>query len=360
MDIKQKLFNIEQEPDAGGKMRFLMTSAALDRDGEVVDPDGMKAEAFMANPVFLYGHDSYAPPMGIITQLNRTDKGWEAEVEWADAINPFAAMIKAYYEAGFMRAVSIRFMPKKWVTGSMDEDGYGLKFTEWELLELSAVTIPANPEALRVRSAGEGPVRQWLKGLQAAMDQPENKAESADAPANAPAPGDGEKNAGASISSATEVKIGSELSAKNRKRLASIKDALKSCHDDLNGLLAKWADGCDRPDDDDDDDDDEDEGKGLTVNGTDAPAPMDVEAEAAKGTPAAEAGEKSKTDDGGITLDNLVGADDEPEGITMTEQELVETVARQVAEVLAEREASQKQLDEEYLSGMAAIRDLLA
>ena len=71
--IKQKLLNIDRETDsADGRMRFLMTSDALDRDGEVVDPDGMLADSFMRNPVFLYGHDSYAPPMGRIVSLSRT------------------------------------------------------------------------------------------------------------------------------------------------------------------------------------------------------------------------------------------------------------------------------------------------
>ena len=74
--IKQKLLNIDRETDsADGRMRFLMTSDALDRDGEVVDPDGMLADSFMRNPVFLYGHDSYAPPMGRIVSLTRTIDG---------------------------------------------------------------------------------------------------------------------------------------------------------------------------------------------------------------------------------------------------------------------------------------------
>ena len=346
--IKQKILNIDRETDsADGRMRFLMTSDALDRDGEVVDPDGMLADSFMRNPVFLYGHDSYAPPMGRIVSLTRTGAGWEAEVEWADAINPFAAMIKAYYDAGFMRAVSIRFIPKEWETGNPDEDGYTYKFTKWELLELSAVTIPSNPEALRVRSACEGPVRQWIKGLQAAMDTPENKpetkAESAEAPANTPAPGDGE-NAGVSLST---------LIKRTRGRLAGIKAALKSCYDDLDALLAKLADGCD----DDDEDDDDDDEKGLDTGMTDATPAKSVQAETAQGTPAAEVGEERKTDDGGITLDSLVG-DEVPEGFHVTEQDIAETVGRKLTEIMAEWEAA-KSADEDYLSGRAAIRHLL-
>lgn len=354
--LKQKMWTIERQADTdSGRMRFLMTSGAVDRDGEIVDPDGMVADAFMANPVFLYGHDSYAPPLGIITSLQRTGAGWEAEVDWADAINPFAAMIKAYYEAGMMRAVSIRFMPKEWENGDTDKDGYHTKFTKWELLELSAVTIPANPEALRVRGVAGGPVRQWLKSIQAAMDTPENKAESAQAPANDPAAGE-RKDAGSSSYPMFTVDYAMDnglysfnVEARDwdeaEKRLAAIKDTAVVSGE----LVGEVPCG----DVDDDDDDEAQGGAKGTDDGRDKAAGDD----AAEGTPGAEPGAESKTDDSGITLANLVGAG---EGITITEQELAETVARAVAARLAALETERKSADEDYLSGRAAIRHLLA
>ena len=229
------------------------------------------------------------------------------------------------------------------------------------------------------------------------MDTPENKpetkAESAEAPANTPAPCDGETNAGVSFSTTgmwmsstadmahpikwydnagneiplpecvtwigtgdtppwTEEKIGAELSKRNRGRLAGIKSALKSCYDDLDAMLAKWneAEGCDE-------DDDEDDEKGLDTSGADAARAKAAQDGTAQGTPAAEVGEERKTDDGGITLDNLVG-DEADEGFHATAQDIAETVGRKLTEIMAEWEAA-KAADDDYLSGRAAIRHLL-
>ena len=53
------------------------------------------------------------------------------------------------YKGKFLNAVSVGFIPIRWETGSA-EAGYRRKFLEQELLEVSAVGIPANPEALQL------------------------------------------------------------------------------------------------------------------------------------------------------------------------------------------------------------------
>jgi hypothetical protein len=47
-------------------------------------------------------------------------------------------------KAGILGAVSIGFLPLEWEPIK----GGGLRFTRWELLELSVVSVPANPSAL--------------------------------------------------------------------------------------------------------------------------------------------------------------------------------------------------------------------
>src|SRR5205823_2028683 len=47
----------------------------------------------------------------------------------------------------FLNAVSVGFIPLSWENGSQ-EAGYRRKYLEQELLEVSAVSIPANPNAL--------------------------------------------------------------------------------------------------------------------------------------------------------------------------------------------------------------------
>lgn len=64
-----------------------------------------------------------------------------------------------------MRAVSVGFVPKKW-TRNEERAGYAVDFVEQELLEYSAVPVPANPEALlEAKSAGidVAPMVEWAE-----------------------------------------------------------------------------------------------------------------------------------------------------------------------------------------------------
>jgi len=74
------------------------------------------------------------------------------KVEFADAATyPFADTIFNLYKGKFLRAVSVGFMPLEMPNRITDLEGNatgGYEFTSQELLELSAVPIPANPEAL--------------------------------------------------------------------------------------------------------------------------------------------------------------------------------------------------------------------
>src|SRR5207249_12058254 len=68
-------------------------------------------------------------------------------VQFAVDENPIAKLAYGLYRGGFLNAVSVGFIPLRWENGSQ-EKGYRRKFLEQELLEVSAVSIPANPNAL--------------------------------------------------------------------------------------------------------------------------------------------------------------------------------------------------------------------
>lgn len=83
------------------------------------------------------------------------------KVEFADAATyPFADTVFNLYKGGFLRAVSVGFMPLEHPRAIRDENNdhvTGWEFTNQELLELSAVPVPANPEAVaRAVSKGFG------------------------------------------------------------------------------------------------------------------------------------------------------------------------------------------------------------
>jgi hypothetical protein len=80
-------------------------------------------------------------------------------------------MVYQMYVERFLHAVSVGFQPKKYefVQAAVDAERArhsGINFLQQELLEYSAVPVPANPNALAVaRSAGidTTPLKQWAE-----------------------------------------------------------------------------------------------------------------------------------------------------------------------------------------------------
>jgi HK97 family phage prohead protease len=123
----------------------LVSTATKDRMGEVLIPGGADLKNYNKNPVVLWAHDYSRPPIGKSMWTKRTQEGVLAKVKFAST--PFADEIYQLYKGGFMKAFSVGFLPKEW------EDGDGEKkpkrtFSKWEMIEFSAVPVPANPDAL--------------------------------------------------------------------------------------------------------------------------------------------------------------------------------------------------------------------
>jgi phage head maturation protease len=70
-------------------------------------------------------------------------------VEFAVEANPLARIAYGLYRGKFLNAVSVGFLPLRWEEGAPGS-GYRRKHLEQELIEVSAVCIPANPEALQL------------------------------------------------------------------------------------------------------------------------------------------------------------------------------------------------------------------
>jgi HK97 family phage major capsid protein len=124
------------------------TTPRLDRIGDVVRPMGARFSKSAMPRVMLY-HDS-TKPVGQIVEAVPSDRGL-----------PFKAFIPKVSESGTVRdrteealhsikykllpAVSIGFKPDFKKT---EQTLTGLEFKEWDWLELSLVTVPANPDAV--------------------------------------------------------------------------------------------------------------------------------------------------------------------------------------------------------------------
>ena len=129
-----------------------ISTNAVDRSGDIVEPNGGKFVNFKKNPVVLMAHDYSGLPIGKASDLKKTENGITAKVIFPEeGTYPLADTVYNMYKQKFMRAWSIGFIPTK-SEEIKDEEGKknitGYRFLNWELLEFSACSVPANPEAL--------------------------------------------------------------------------------------------------------------------------------------------------------------------------------------------------------------------
>ena len=150
----------------------------------------------MQNPVFQDSHD-YSTILRTIGKATVTKiQGGKLyqRIRFAVDVNPLAKIGYAMYRGGFLHAVSVGFIPVEWENGD-SHSGYGRKYLKQELLETSAVAIPANPNALELAcKAGaveKGDLRELydlLKGL-TSDPQANSISQFAGSESNASAPG---------------------------------------------------------------------------------------------------------------------------------------------------------------------------
>lgn len=126
-------------------IRGIATTPAVDRMGDIVEPLGVKFK----NPLaFLWQHD-HKQPIGTVKFDKPTAEGitFEAQIPVIDEPGTLKDRVDEAWQSiklGLVRAVSIGFRAIEY---SFIENG-GVRFSETEVYELSAVTIPAQSEAV--------------------------------------------------------------------------------------------------------------------------------------------------------------------------------------------------------------------
>lgn len=141
--LKGRLENVE------GKYRIVASTGDVDRDNERIAPSafmGSLPDYLDKNPVILWAHDYSKPPVGKAIGGNIDGSGLYLDIEFAKT--EFAQEVQYLYDNGFMSSFSVGFIPKQW---DRDSDGR-VVFTEAELLETSAVPVPANSNANIIRA----------------------------------------------------------------------------------------------------------------------------------------------------------------------------------------------------------------
>lgn len=229
---------IETKDLGDRRVLFTISKEVVDRDGDILRANGCDLTNYLKNKVFLGFHNSRDFPLG------KTEDIW-IEADRVKAIvyfptveelssDPNNASEKAKlcdfcyhcYKTGMLNAVSVGFIPLEWEEIKEGKLTTGWDITKWELLEFSAVAVPANQDAIAeaVKSFGNEFAKDFVT---------------------------------------TEVeKSGRKISAETRAVLDKIKacgdkleecqKSLKRCGEELRELLAELDDvPDDKPNDDD-------------------------------------------------------------------------------------------------------------
>jgi hypothetical protein len=155
------------------RITAVISSGEIDRDGEIIDPVGIEAAwpGFMKNPVLIAAHqhrlsDGKSPVIGKVLHGKRVGNEFIAEVQFSTT--PLAEEYWTLYKDKTQRAFSIGFVGKKFEMRLVG--GQRIKvWTQIELLELSAVAVPSNRDALS-KSAARKQAFVAAKKLEAEAD----------------------------------------------------------------------------------------------------------------------------------------------------------------------------------------------
>ncbi len=153
MSILRKAFEgqlLEVQP---GRREIVacISTAAVDRDGDVVLPDGLVRKNYSGLTVF-YNHDT-SLPLGSAQWVKKSGERVLAKYRCTDKTQ-FGRDMFALAQDGELNSYSVGFLPGEYSSPTPEEMARRpeLKkarriYRQWELLEFSLVGIPANPEA---------------------------------------------------------------------------------------------------------------------------------------------------------------------------------------------------------------------
>ena len=114
------------------------TTPEVDRAGDIVDPTGAKYEL----PIPLLWQHKHDEPIGAVTEAHATSRGIRIKARLSAGVAK-ADEIWQLISDGVLNAVSIGFRSLQ----QTPLKGGGSRFKQWEWLELSVVSVPAQPGA---------------------------------------------------------------------------------------------------------------------------------------------------------------------------------------------------------------------
>lgn len=146
--IRKVFMGVKEINEKERTLVSVVSTGAVDRMGEVIEPEGIDLKNYRKNPIVLWAHNYGSPPIGRSLWIKKQNGGLVSKMEFAKTER--AEEIFSLYKGGFLNAFSIGFSSIE--SEPMDKNDtsfFGPKrFKKTEMLEYSAVPVPANPEAL--------------------------------------------------------------------------------------------------------------------------------------------------------------------------------------------------------------------
>jgi HK97 family phage major capsid protein/HK97 family phage prohead protease len=133
------LLSIKQVDEDARVITGMASTPTPDRLEDVVEPTGAQ---FKLPLPLLWQHDS-KQPIGQVTHAKVTKAGIEIVAKIAKGVTAEIDRAWSLIKAGLVPGLSIGFKP---IEHEFITETKGIRFTKWDFLELSAVTIPANSE----------------------------------------------------------------------------------------------------------------------------------------------------------------------------------------------------------------------
>ncbi len=171
-------FDTEVKADGDARtVTFTISTSSVDRMGDTIKIDGWRLEQYRKNPVVLWAHDASLLPVAKSNQVWTEGQKLKSVAEFTPpGMARFNDTVFEMYKAGFLSATSVGFSPLKYAFTDDPQRRYGIDFLEQELLEFSAVPVPANGEALiEGKSAGIDivPLLDWAELQMRNAEDPE-------------------------------------------------------------------------------------------------------------------------------------------------------------------------------------------
>jgi hypothetical protein len=157
--VRDSTGKASDEPGFNPEDKLLISGIAnanvVDRVDERLDPRGIEIEHYMLNNILLADHMYFTDAaVGLVDKLETEDDGVHFEA-WVGhpkkgPLTEKQKSIRTLVAQGIIKTVSVGFIPKKIKAPVYSDEGTMIEpavIEKWELLELSVVSVPANPLA---------------------------------------------------------------------------------------------------------------------------------------------------------------------------------------------------------------------